>query len=158
MNLCRQGHQEIACRWFVTHFSASGDYKTLEISFGEVFFIHLLSSLESVVSKFFWRSTDASPKSDFFLSEFNVVHRGRCYRLVLESLLTLTFDCVFLVTEPEWELPHRGCYLPEWADTRPGSGKFDIVDIDPGLCTYICYAFAGIHGNILVVKPSDECT
>jgi len=39
------------------------------------------------------------------------------------------------------------CYFGAWAFYRPGFGSFDIDDIDPHLCTHICYAFANMNNQ-----------
>lgn len=36
------------------------------------------------------------------------------------------------------------CYLSAWAVYRPTRGSFAIEDLQPGLCTHIVYAFAGL--------------
>lgn len=36
------------------------------------------------------------------------------------------------------------CYLSAWAVYRPLRGSFAIENIEPGLCTHIVYAFAGL--------------
>jgi len=37
------------------------------------------------------------------------------------------------------------CYIAEWANWRPGSGKFTVDNIDPMLCTHLVYAFAVLN-------------
>jgi len=37
------------------------------------------------------------------------------------------------------------CYFGAWAFYRPGDGKFDIDNIDPHLCTHLCYGFANMN-------------
>lgn len=39
------------------------------------------------------------------------------------------------------------CYFSGWAFYRPGSGRFDIDNIDPFLCTHINYAFANMDNS-----------
>lgn len=46
------------------------------------------------------------------------------------------------------------CYYTNWSRKRPGSGKFEITDIDPNLCTHVIYAFAGIKDN--KIEPTEE--
>nr|AFC60660.1 chitinase [Pandalus japonicus] len=52
------------------------------------------------------------------------------------------------------------CYFSSWAVYRQGEGKFDVEDNDPGLCTHLIYAFAGLDTNneIKVLDPwNDLC-
>jgi chitinase len=39
------------------------------------------------------------------------------------------------------------CYYSSWAVYRPGSGKFDVENIDPFMCTHVIYSFLGVDGN-----------
>lgn len=39
------------------------------------------------------------------------------------------------------------CYFGAWAFYRVGAGSFDIDDIDPHLCTHVCYAFANMNNH-----------
>ena len=43
----------------------------------------------------------------------------------------------------------RVCYYANWAQYRPGMGKFLPENIDGSLCTHINYAFAKMNGNSL---------
>jgi len=58
------------------------------------------------------------------------------------------------------EVPDGGkrivCYYSSWAFYRNGSGKFDIPDIDPNICTHLNYGFANIDNqtwNIVAYDP-----
>ncbi|XP_032898834.1 acidic mammalian chitinase-like [Amblyraja radiata] len=39
------------------------------------------------------------------------------------------------------------CYFTNWAQYRPGEGKYMVQSVDPCLCTHIIYAFAGMKSN-----------
>ncbi|KAG8542547.1 hypothetical protein GDO81_026518 [Engystomops pustulosus] len=39
------------------------------------------------------------------------------------------------------------CYFTNWAQYRPGLGKFNTNNIDACLCTHLIYAYAGISNN-----------
>ena len=43
----------------------------------------------------------------------------------------------------------RVCYYSNWAQYRPGKGRFIPKDIDAFLCTHLVYAFAKLSGNHL---------
>jgi chitinase len=47
------------------------------------------------------------------------------------------------------------CYFGAWAFYRPGAGQFDIDDIDPFLCTHLCYGFANMNNQTYEVVPYD---
>jgi len=42
------------------------------------------------------------------------------------------------------------CYVTNWAQYRPDTGRFLPENIDPTLCTHIIYAFAVLNNNVLV--------
>ncbi|KAF6074198.1 chitinase acidic [Phyllostomus discolor] len=49
------------------------------------------------------------------------------------------------------------CYFTNWAQYRPGLGRFKPEDIDPCLCTHLIYAFAGMKNNeITTIEWNDE--
>ncbi|KAH7726121.1 CBN-CHT-1 protein [Aphelenchoides avenae] len=49
----------------------------------------------------------------------------------------------------------RGCYFTNWAQYRPGRGKFTPENYVSGLCTHIFYAFAGVEPGSFASKASD---
>lgn len=51
----------------------------------------------------------------------------------------------------------RVCYHTNWSQYRPSPGKYFPENIDPTLCTHICYAFAKLNGNHLTAfEWNDE--
>ena len=51
------------------------------------------------------------------------------------------------------------CYYTNWAQYRPGQGKYTPDNIDPFLCTHIIYAFAKIsNGQLAAYEWNDENT
>ncbi|XP_074046424.1 acidic mammalian chitinase-like [Macrotis lagotis] len=52
---------------------------------------------------------------------------------------------------------HLTCYFSNWAQYRPGLGRFTPENIDPCLCTHLIYAFAGMKNNqITTIEWNDE--
>uniref|UniRef100_UPI002020B152 acidic mammalian chitinase-like n=1 Tax=Myodes glareolus TaxID=447135 RepID=UPI002020B152 len=48
------------------------------------------------------------------------------------------------------------CYFSNWAQYRPGLGRFTPDNIDPCLCTHLIYAFAGMQNNeITTIEWND---
>ncbi|KAL2090876.1 hypothetical protein ACEWY4_013139 [Coilia grayii] len=50
------------------------------------------------------------------------------------------------------------CYMTNWAQYRPGAGRFTSANVDPYLCTHVVYSLARIsHDNKLVtIEWNDE--
>ncbi|UYV64527.1 Cht7 [Cordylochernes scorpioides] len=48
------------------------------------------------------------------------------------------------------------CYFTNWAQKRPGLGRFDPEHIDPELCTHVLLAFATIQDNQLAASDQGE--
>ncbi|XP_035243184.1 acidic mammalian chitinase-like [Anguilla anguilla] len=51
-----------------------------------------------------------------------------------------------------------GCYFTNWAQYRPGTGKYMPANVDPFLCTHLLYAFAMINHNneLITYEWNDE--
>ncbi|XP_004689555.1 PREDICTED: acidic mammalian chitinase [Condylura cristata] len=48
------------------------------------------------------------------------------------------------------------CYFTNWAQYRPGLGRFKPDDIDPCLCTHLIYAFAGMRSNEIIITERND--
>ena len=60
----------------------------------------------------------------------------------------------FLISD---ELQYKKvCYFTNWAQYRPGLGKFQPEHIDPFLCTHIIYAFAYIDNQTFTLTTIEE--
>ena len=50
------------------------------------------------------------------------------------------------------------CYFTNWAQYRPGSGRFTVDNIDPCLCDHLIYAFAGMSNNEITTIEWNDVT
>uniref|UniRef100_A0A2K6RMX1 Acidic mammalian chitinase n=1 Tax=Rhinopithecus roxellana TaxID=61622 RepID=A0A2K6RMX1_RHIRO len=50
------------------------------------------------------------------------------------------------------------CYFSNWAQYRPGLGRFMPDNIDPCLCTHLIYAFAGMQNNKITTIEWNDVT
>ncbi|XP_058860598.1 acidic mammalian chitinase-like isoform X1 [Acipenser ruthenus] len=48
------------------------------------------------------------------------------------------------------------CYFTNWAQYRPGAGKYFPTNIDPCLCDHLIYAFAGMSNNQIKTYEWDD--
>lgn len=50
------------------------------------------------------------------------------------------------------------CYYGSWAVYRQGTGKFDVENIDPYICTHAIFGFAGLgtDNKIRVLDPYND--
>ncbi|XP_014809103.1 PREDICTED: acidic mammalian chitinase-like [Calidris pugnax] len=71
--------------------------------------------------------------------------------------LTLLTGLVLLLNAQIGTAYVLSCYFTNWAQYRPGLGKFMPDDIDPCLCDHLIYAFAGMNNNeITTYEWNDE--
>ncbi|XP_057218756.1 acidic mammalian chitinase-like [Triplophysa rosa] len=51
-----------------------------------------------------------------------------------------------------------GCYFTNWAQYRPGTGKYTAANVDPYLCTHLIYAFSVINSanQLVTYEWNDE--
>ncbi|XP_074791953.1 acidic mammalian chitinase-like [Natator depressus] len=66
----------------------------------------------------------------------------------LALLLNAQLGCAYLLT----------CYFTNWAQYRPGLGRFMPDNIDPCLCTHLIYAFAGMKNNQITTIEWNDLT
>ncbi|XP_060700994.1 acidic mammalian chitinase-like [Hemiscyllium ocellatum] len=50
------------------------------------------------------------------------------------------------------------CYFTNWAQYRPGAGKYTVDNVDPCLCTHLIYAFAGMKDNQITTFEWNDRT
>uniref|UniRef100_A0A8C9QMV6 Acidic mammalian chitinase n=1 Tax=Scleropages formosus TaxID=113540 RepID=A0A8C9QMV6_SCLFO len=48
------------------------------------------------------------------------------------------------------------CYFTNWAQYRPGAGKYFPTNVDPCLCDHLIYAFAGMNNNEIATYEWDD--
>ncbi|XP_038676392.1 acidic mammalian chitinase-like [Scyliorhinus canicula] len=50
------------------------------------------------------------------------------------------------------------CYFTNWAQYRPGQGKYMPENVDPCLCTHLIYSFAGMKDNQITTTEVNDVT
>uniref|UniRef100_A0A8C3BJR4 GH18 domain-containing protein n=1 Tax=Cairina moschata TaxID=8855 RepID=A0A8C3BJR4_CAIMO len=71
--------------------------------------------------------------------------------------LTLLTDLPHLLRVSAGTAYVLSCYFTNWAQYRPGPGRFTVDNIDPCLCDHLIYAFAGMSNNeITTIEWNDE--
>uniref|UniRef100_A0A096N7X0 Acidic mammalian chitinase n=1 Tax=Papio anubis TaxID=9555 RepID=A0A096N7X0_PAPAN len=73
----------------------------------------------------------------------------------LNRLILLPFLCLSFQMGSAYQLT---CYFSNWAQYRPGLGRFMPDDIDPCLCTHLIYAFAGMQNNKITTIEWNDVT
>ncbi|XP_054032261.1 acidic mammalian chitinase [Dryobates pubescens] len=71
--------------------------------------------------------------------------------------LTLLTGLVLLLNAQLGSAYILSCYFTNWAQYRPGLGKYTPENVDPCLCNHLIYAFAGMANNeITTYEWNDE--
>ncbi|XP_003892424.1 acidic mammalian chitinase-like [Papio anubis] len=72
--------------------------------------------------------------------------------------LTLLTGLLLVLTAEIGSAYQLTCYFSNWAQYRPGLGRFMPDDIDPCLCTHLIYAFAGMQNNKITTIEWNDVT
>ncbi|XP_044307249.1 acidic mammalian chitinase-like [Varanus komodoensis] len=72
--------------------------------------------------------------------------------------LTLLTGLVLLLNAQLGFAYQLTCYFTNWAQYRPGAGRFMPDNIDPCLCTQLIYAFAGMKNNEITTIEWNDVT
>ncbi|XP_006865985.1 PREDICTED: acidic mammalian chitinase-like [Chrysochloris asiatica] len=72
--------------------------------------------------------------------------------------LTFLTGLLLLLTAELGSAYQLTCYFTNWAQYRPGLGRFKPDDIDPCLCTHLIYAFAGMRNNEITTIEWNDVT
>ncbi|KAM7053744.1 acidic mammalian chitinase [Molossus nigricans] len=72
--------------------------------------------------------------------------------------LTLLTGLLLVLTAEIGSAYQLICYFTNWAQYRPGLGRFKPEDIDPCLCTHLIYAFAGMRNNEITTIEWNDVT
>ncbi|XP_004620151.2 acidic mammalian chitinase [Sorex araneus] len=72
--------------------------------------------------------------------------------------LTLLTGLLLVLAAEIGSAYHLTCYFTNWAQYRPGLGRFKPEDIDPCLCTHLIYAFAGMKNNEITTIEWNDVT
>ena len=78
--------------------------------------------------------------------------------LIAAFLLFLSFASSFAAKSKPDDVAYDKvimCYFGSWSTYRWASGKFDVEDIDPFLCTHLVFGFAGLDPELYTIKALD---
>ncbi|KAL4674291.1 hypothetical protein H8959_018225 [Pygathrix nigripes] len=76
----------------------------------------------------------------------------------MAKLTLLTGLLLVLTAEIVGSAYQLTCYFSNWAQYRPGLGRFMPDNIDPCLCTHLIYAFAGMQNNKITTIEWNDVT
>ncbi|XP_052266311.1 oviduct-specific glycoprotein-like isoform X1 [Dreissena polymorpha] len=78
---------------------------------------------------------------------------------VVTNFSNYVFLCAFIPPTQGLECFRVVCSYTNWAQYRPGDGRFLPEDVDPSLCTHLIYVYAKLKGNKLEpAEWNDEST
>eukprot|EP00794_Sanderia_malayensis_P012903 gene12903-14233_t len=72
--------------------------------------------------------------------------------LFISAMLMVALASCYNASSPYIQV----CYFTNWAQYRPGAGRFTPQNIDPFLCTHLIYSFAKLQGNKLAMYEWND--